>query len=87
MEPGLDAPSALASLVNALARATLIAAVGVRTANAKIGVGIEIWDHHDGEWASFVLVCLRRPVRAQAAQDIAATCPHSVTGTFKVVGG
>jgi len=87
VEPGLDAPSALAALVNRLARATLIAAVGVRTANAKIGAGIGIWAARDSEWALFVLVCLRRLVWAQAAQDIAATCPHSVTGTFKVVGG
>lgn len=87
MEPGLDAPSALAALVNRLARATLIAVVGVRTANAKIGAGIEIWAARDSEWALFVLVFSRRPVRAQAAQDIAATCPHSVAGSFKVVVG
>lgn len=85
MEPGLDAPSALAALVNRLARATLIAAVGVRTANAKIGAGIEIWAHHDGDCALFVLIFSRRPVRAQAAEGIATTCPHSVAGSFKVM--
>lgn len=87
MEPGLDAPSALASLVNALARTTLIAAVGVRTANTKIGAGIEICAACDSEWASFVLVCPRRPVRAQAAQDISMTYPYYMAGSFKVVGG
>lgn len=42
---------------------------------------------HEGERASFVLVSPRRPVRPQAAKDIATTCPHYVAGSFKVVGG
>lgn len=42
---------------------------------------------HEGERASVVLVCPRRPVRAQAAKDIAATCPQYVAGSFKVVVG
>jgi hypothetical protein len=39
----------------------------------------------EGESAVYVLVEVRRPVRFQAANDIAATCPHYVPRSFKVL--
>ena len=41
---------------------------------------------HEGERASWVLVSPRRPVRIQAAEDIARTCPGFVSESFKVLG-
>ena len=40
---------------------------------------------HEGKTATWVLVNPRRPVRLQAAQDIATTCPGFVAGSFKVL--
>ena len=41
---------------------------------------------HEGQRATWVLVSPRRPVRLQAAEDIARTCPGFVAGSFKVLG-
>jgi hypothetical protein len=41
---------------------------------------------HEGQTATWVLVSPRRPVRMQAAQDIATTCPGFVKDSFKVLG-
>lgn len=37
---------------------------------------------HEGESVIYVLVEPRRPVRLQAAEDIATTCPYYVAGSF-----
>lgn len=41
---------------------------------------------HDGEKVIYLLVEPARPVRVQAAKDIASTCPHYVVKSFKVLG-
>ncbi len=41
---------------------------------------------HEGESVVYVLVEPRRAVRLQAATDIAATCPHYMPKSFKVLG-
>ncbi|MEI6637526.1 MAG: hypothetical protein WCO99_13230 [Planctomycetota bacterium] len=41
---------------------------------------------HEGQSASWVMVSPRRPVRLQAAQDIATTRPGFVAGSFRVLG-
>jgi hypothetical protein len=41
---------------------------------------------HEGESMVYVLVEVRRPVRLQAARDIAATCPYFVAQSFKPLG-
>jgi hypothetical protein len=41
---------------------------------------------HEGESAVYVLVEPCRPVRLQAARDIATTCPYYVAKSFKPLG-
>jgi hypothetical protein len=40
---------------------------------------------HDGEVSAYRIVTPARPVRVQAANDIAATCPYSVAKSFKAL--
>lgn len=40
---------------------------------------------HEGAKATYVLVEPARPVRLQAAKDIATTCPHYVAKSFKAL--
>ena len=42
--------------------------------------------HYDGDESTWMLVSTYRPVRFQAAKDIATTCPGYVAGSFKVLG-
>ncbi len=41
---------------------------------------------HDGAKAVYLLVEPARPVRVQAAKDIASTCPYYVAKSFKALG-
>ena len=41
---------------------------------------------HDGEGAVYLVVVTARPVRVQAAADIAATTPFYVAKSFKRLG-